>query len=707
VPPPPPGRRIITWVLAVLTVSFLERIQGVCERPLFLAACYMPPQQSSVQLSAYLSSLQRDVLAARVAGGHVAVGGDLNGRIGAASAAATGAPPGMLGRAVVPVRRSSDLVQNTQGRALLDFCGTAGLWVGNGRLAGDSEGEWTYHSLATAGDASVVDYFLLDSDLITHVGVGMCVHPPAELMDHGAIELIIRGRPTPGGGQQGSEGLQDSPAGEEYRITGDSMPPFEEAATERSTAWGVVTVLAEAAQDMDSLTAAVEEFDRLVRECAQQAGMRVAQRQRGWVRRANHSPVTAALRRRRRRALSRGDRVLAAELNRQACAEARKRKRQRRRRAAKRMRELRQSDPARFARELRGREPGPAEDITAEQFLAHYEPLLGQAMEVVGGCRFQEATEGRERAGGRGDQAGPSHETRQRLLQQPFTETELRDRVQRLRAGKSVLGALKAEMLKRTIDQLAAPLLALLTACVRVGGLPRAWAVSALVPIRKPGADHSRPAGYRGIALGTLPAKLFGGILADRITEYTEAAGLRAVGQAGFRPGYGCSEQVFTIRALVERQRARGQRLYVCYVDFKQAFDRVPRDLLWGKLRQAGIDGWALQAVQALYADVPMCVRMSAGYTRCFRSLMGVKQGCPLSPSLFGLYLDDFQEGLETEVGVAEAALPAWESGVRVPVLFYADDQALIATTPEGLQRQLRYLATYASRWGPTVNTAI
>ena len=165
-------------------------------------------------------------------------------------------------------------------------------------------------------------------------------------------------------------------------------------------------------------------------------------------------------------------------------------------------------------------------------------------------------------------------------LQKPFSEAELEDRVRRLKNGKSVLGALKPTMLKRALPHLAAPLLALLNACVRVGQLPRTWTVSALVPIRKPGADCLKPVGYRGIALGTLPAKLFGGMLADRFTDYTEKAGKRAVGQAGFRPGYGCPEQILTLRAIIERQRAQGKRLYVCYVDFKQAFDRVPRQLL-------------------------------------------------------------------------------------------------------------------------------
>lgn len=694
------GREGVAWV----------RVQGVLDRPLFLAACYVPPQQSSVQLSGYFSRLLRDVLAAHEAGGYVGVGGDINGRTGGASEAAAGGPLGELGQVVVPLRESRDSVRNPQGRALLEFCEAAGLWIGNGRLPGDFQGEWTFHSLSSAGDASVADYFLLDSDLITRAGMGLRVHPPAELLDHSAIELLIGGTSLAAHRQQGS-GLGRSPAGEEYRVSEGSLQPFAEAAAEREVAWGVVTVVAEAAQDMASLTGAVEEFDRLVAECARQAGMRRAsvQRQPGWVQRVARSPCTAALRRRRRQALSRGDRVLAAELNRQACAEARKRKRQHKRATAKRLRELRQSDPARFARELRGREQGPADSISGDEFLAHFEPLLGRVPEGGERAGLSEQREARaagqaalgEGGVGLGTQA---REARERL-QHPFTQSELSDRVGRLRPGKSVFGALKPAMLKCAMDQLAAPLLALLNACVRVGCIPRAWAVSALVPIRKPGANHTRPDGYRGIALSTLPAKLFGGILADRFTQYAEEAGLRAAGQAGFRPGYGCSDQIFTVRALVERQRARGQRLYVCYVDFKQAFDRVPRDFLWGKLQRAGFDGWSMQAVQALYADVPMCVKLSSGYTRCFSSLMGVKQGCPLSPTLFGLYLDDFQQGLEAAVGVEAAALPAWESGVRVPVLFYADDQALIATSPEGLQRQLEYLASYSAQWGLTVNT--
>ncbi len=84
-----------------------------------------------------------------------------------------------------------------------------------------------------------------------------------------------------------------------------------------------------------------------------------------------------------------------------------------------------------------------------------------------------------------------------------------------------------------------------------------------------------------------------------------------------------------------------------------------------------------------------------------FDSLLGVKQGCPLSPTLFGIFIADFQA--ELEPGSAGFALPTL-SGVQTPALFYADDLALVSTTVAGLQAQLDLLQAYSKRWRLTVN---
>lgn len=117
----------------------------------------------------------------------VVVAGDVNGRTGSACETATAEVRGGALQITQPVSRASkDVELNAQGRALLRFCGEMGLWIGNGRLPGDTPGEWTFHSLAGADATSVVDYFLLDHDLMATPGTSLHVHPPALLMDHSA-----------------------------------------------------------------------------------------------------------------------------------------------------------------------------------------------------------------------------------------------------------------------------------------------------------------------------------------------------------------------------------------------------------------------------------------------------------------------------------------------------------------------------------------
>ena len=282
----------------------------------------------------------------------------------------------------------------------------------------------------------------------------------------------------------------------------------------------------------------------------------------------------------------------------------------------------------------------------------------------------------------------------------PFTAIDVEHGIKCLKLGSATLGFLSVEALKAAASLLAPCVAALYNAFALVGSLPPSWAVSAITPILKSG-DISVPGNYRGIAVGTVLSKLFAKLINSRLTNWAESNGMRAVGQAGFREDYRCSDHLLVLRTLIEQQRERKAPLYTCFVDFRKAYDSVPRDLLWQKLAGLGVQGWFLDSIKALYGSVPMAVKTSEGLSTPFECVMGVKQGCPLSPTLFGMYLDDLEQVFRVHHHMLDLpGLPVQ----RVPALLYADDLALVATSPEGLQAQLDLLHAYAAKWQLTVN---
>ena len=80
--------------------------------------------------------------------------------------------------------------------------------------------------------------------------------------------------------------------------------------------------------------------------------------------------------------------------------------------------------------------------------------------------------------------------------------------------------------------------------------------------------------------------------------------------------------------------------MYVAFIDFKKAYDTVDRGKLFDRLKSIGINGTFLKSLVAMYENPSYKIKLKNGYLDPIKSNLGLKQGCPLSPMLFNLYID-------------------------------------------------------------------
>ena len=75
-------------------------------------------------------------------------------------------------------------------------------------------------------------------------------------------------------------------------------------------------------------------------------------------------------------------------------------------------------------------------------------------------------------------------------------------------------------------------------------------------------------------------------------------------------------------------------------MDFRKAFDSVNHEVMWRILKARGIHPKLLALIKDLYNGSRARVAAHGTESGWFDIRTGVRQGCPLSPLLFNIYMD-------------------------------------------------------------------
>lgn len=287
-------------------------------------------------------------------------------------------------------------------------------------------------------------------------------------------------------------------------------------------------------------------------------------------------------------------------------------------------------------------------------------------------------------------------------LDNEISPDEVRLAIRKLKTGKSPgHDDILAEMLKGGHDVFVSFLTDLFNHVFSSGSFPEMWTKSIIVPIHKKGDMHCVD-NYRGVSLLSIVSKCYTFILNRRLYNWVEDGEKITETQAGFRKGYSTADHIFTLYAMTQKYLSKkGGKLYVAFVDLRRAFDSVQHSKLLETLQEIGLSEHFTNAIMSMYESVKASVKIYQDTTDEFDCEKGLKQGCILSPTLFSLFINKMASKMEEMGKHGVQLIPGL---IELFILLFADDLALMSSTPQGLQNQLDILLETCKELGVEVN---
>ena len=157
-----------------------------------------------------------------------------------------------------------------------------------------------------------------------------------------------------------------------------------------------------------------------------------------------------------------------------------------------------------------------------------------------------------------------------------------------------------------------------------------------IVTLYKNKGDRSDCNNYRGISLLSVVGKLYARVVLLRLQQLAER--VYPESQCGFRPESSTVDMIFSLRQLQEKCREQQKPLYIAFIDLTKAFDLVSREGLFNILLKIGCPSRLHSMIRSFHDDMRATIQYEGSMSEPLDIKSGVKQGCDLTPTLFGIF---------------------------------------------------------------------
>ena len=209
--------------------------------------------------------------------------------------------------------------------------------------------------------------------------------------------------------------------------------------------------------------------------------------------------------------------------------------------------------------------------------------------------------------------------------------------------------------LKRIALPIALPLSIILNDSFATGQLPDVWKSAIISAIHKKGSK-SQAINYRPVSLTSFVCKLMESIIKNHMMSFLNKEKLLSSKQHGFMPQKSTVTQLVHCNSVWQWARNSKVTTEFIYLDFSKAFDKVPHDKLFKKLRCYGISENVLEWIKSFLSDRTQVLKVENTRSNTMSVLSGIGQGTCLEPLAFILYINDLASVLDGRVQFAKFA---------------------------------------------------